>query len=421
MTEWLNLDKVKLSAVENSIKEIIARASDEDSHIQFTPLALCQELVQKIIDAGIVPGKNWLVIANLELLYVARAWFVFNGWSLDNLHYAGASDRKLNFAKRLLGNENTHKYEYDKIKEWNLPMKFDVILGNPPYQRSIQRIEKERKGSGSGNRIWHLFVEKAFNHLKDSGFLGFITPHQWRLPSLKENDNLKITKDLLTSNNMIWLMINVDTFFNIGNSIQVDAYVCQKGEYMLTTEIVNSKNNFVDRINLQTFIIPTNLDNVSKKSISTLISIQEEKIKIEITPRRFASNNSFIVEEKLENHNFEFLNTSAQYLKGKRLWSSIAHPFQFNKKIMFSDSGEEGFIFDNEGKYGGCHHTHCILVNNDIEGYALLEFLRSEPVIKFLNFFRKEGSMYSPTYAISLLPKVTSHLSNDKIKLLMGQ
>ena len=53
-------------------------------------------------------------------------------------------------------------------KDWN--MKFDVILGNPPYQ--------SEKGTGT-QPLWPLFVNKSFGLLSSDGKLAMITPNKW--------------------------------------------------------------------------------------------------------------------------------------------------------------------------------------------------------------------------------------------------
>ena len=58
--------------------------------------------------------------------------------------------------------------------------KFDVVLGNPPFQ-----VEKRGQYTGSaGNRtLWDQFVKVALHvYLKPAGWLAFITPAAWRRP-----------------------------------------------------------------------------------------------------------------------------------------------------------------------------------------------------------------------------------------------
>ena len=57
----------------------------------------------------------------------------------------------------------------NKIKI-GLNMKFDVIIGNPPYQ--------SEKGTGT-QPLWPLFVNKAFSLLSPTGHLVMITPNKW--------------------------------------------------------------------------------------------------------------------------------------------------------------------------------------------------------------------------------------------------
>lgn len=49
-------------------------------------------------------------------------------------------------------------------------MKFDVIVGNPPYQSQ----------AGTGVQpLWSLFVNKSVNLLSPIGYMGMITPNKW--------------------------------------------------------------------------------------------------------------------------------------------------------------------------------------------------------------------------------------------------
>ena len=55
--------------------------------------------------------------------------------------------------------------------------KFDIIIGNPPYN---QGGVKSKKGSKEGKKtIWPLFIENSLNILTNNGYLLFITPNTW--------------------------------------------------------------------------------------------------------------------------------------------------------------------------------------------------------------------------------------------------
>ena len=54
--------------------------------------------------------------------------------------------------------------------ELELDMKFDVIIGNPPYQ--------SEKGTGT-QPLWPLFVKKSYNLLSADGYMAMITPNKW--------------------------------------------------------------------------------------------------------------------------------------------------------------------------------------------------------------------------------------------------
>jgi len=97
-------------------------------------------------------------------------------WQNGRCSFCGASQSEY---EREEGFE-THAYQFihnklnDKIKN----MKFDVIIGNPPYQLSDQGDSKEGvRQRGGAMPIYHLFVQQAKK--MQPRFLIMITPSRW--------------------------------------------------------------------------------------------------------------------------------------------------------------------------------------------------------------------------------------------------
>ena len=63
------------------------------------------------------------------------------------------------------GYKNVIKQDF---MEWKSNMKFDVIVGNPPYQDGTKE--------GGQNKIYNFFAKKSLELLEDDGMLLFITP-----------------------------------------------------------------------------------------------------------------------------------------------------------------------------------------------------------------------------------------------------
>ena len=67
-----------------------------------------------------------------------------------------------------------HNYLTDTSQET-----YDIILGNPPYQ--TPKVESYR-GSVGNKTLWDKFLVQSMNKLSNGGYLGFITPANWRRP-----------------------------------------------------------------------------------------------------------------------------------------------------------------------------------------------------------------------------------------------
>ena len=114
-------------------------------------------------------------------------------------------------------------------------MKFDVIIGNPPYQGNNDKGTKQPKS----HNLWSKFVDCSMELIKDDGFIGFVTPDSWMSPN---SQVLKTFKD----NSLIWVDIEVGKYFTVGSSFT--AWVMQKNK---NTQSVSIDGLTVDITKLQ--------------------------------------------------------------------------------------------------------------------------------------------------------------------------
>ena len=84
--------------------------------------------------------------------------------------------------------------DFKHFKKVNIELKFDVILGNPPFQ-----YKEEDK---QAQPIWHLFIKRSYEELlNDKGYLLFVHPSGWR-----DIDGItRFIYNYIKENNLIYL------------------------------------------------------------------------------------------------------------------------------------------------------------------------------------------------------------------------
>jgi len=129
--------------------------------------------------------------------------------------------------------------ELDIVSVWGLQLNsFNVILGNPAYNKGGIRSYTGKQLGEKNETIWPKFIEKAFEWLKPDGYLAFINPLSW----LKKSHSLH---NKMLEKHIVWLKLWDDSQSKgmINADIPISLYVLQN-----TVNSENKKTEIISEI-----------------------------------------------------------------------------------------------------------------------------------------------------------------------------
>ena len=227
--------------------------------------------------------------------------------------------------------------------------KFDLVVGNPPYQDTG---ENDRKALN--HNLWSSFILKVFPLIVENGFLLFITPTSWMSPANKIS--------IFYEKYILYLNVNdCKKYFNVGS--QFCYYLIQNTIVKrMTTVICKYKNDvynsslLIDNI---TFL-PMLLTNISMSIINKFYNNNFNKVSFKRnTSYHSSTKKSIFSRNKTDINCFEFKHT----IKSS-LWSTIKHPLQDSKKILLNLSGNLNPVYD-DGLFGFTEAQMYLLTDNE--------------------------------------------------------
>tara|TARA_S200002703_G_scaffold123710_1_gene109680 strand:+ start:211 stop:1470 length:1260 start_codon:yes stop_codon:yes gene_type:complete len=277
--------------------------------------------------------------------------------------------------------------------------KFDVVIGNPPFQNSIDKKKTQHK-------LWIPATFKAFDILKEDGHLLWITPTSWGSPS---NKILKLMQEKYVCK------INFDIgnyFSNIGSTF------CY---YNIINNVANNKT--IIHNNDKSFLIDIGSDfnyipndfceesiSIHKKVIfdtENFYDIQYDYVNCHnniILQSKRKNTHSSLSHIKTESHIYPVFHTN------NKIWySEILQDFALKPKVMWSRSGYvKPFFNDN---LGCTDMGYFILVDNKEAGDILVHNLDSS-LFKYI-FKTAKWSGFNSEKLFQMLPELPNKKMSD--------
>ena len=266
-------------------------------------------------------------------------------------------------------------------------MKFDFIVGNPPYNSYIF------KNQSNYTSIWQSFIKHSISLLKDNGFLCFITPSIWMKNShvffnymLKYNIHKIFTLSSTETKKLFHGEAQVPTCYFLlenkqnNNNIKIYDHVCEK--YIKFTSINCSLPVYAISIikKLQKFVKKYGYLRVEKTNI------RPERVK-----------NLTLSNVKTDNCKYSNIYTCKLTKQKPYLcinYSNIECPYINKSKIIMAHKMYGFPYYDKEGLYGITGRDNFIILNKtDTEFIRLKKFLSTKLFLTLT-----ESTRYRMTY-----------------------
>ena len=332
--------------------------------------------------------------------------------------------------------------QMDVMKVWGID-KFDVILGNPPYNKGgirshtgAQLLEGEKSET-----IWTKFIEKSFEWLKPDGFLAFINPLSW----LKKSHSLH---NEMLEKHIVWLKLwdNSQSKSMINADIPISLFVL---ENTLNTTTKNTEiTSILKRRNLTTtsteylnpkYSIPLAFYSIFNKLVGFIetrnlqLEYKTKTVKNEHEIREVVNKKTKKSEKK--NVSIEAIPLPKTY-KLEDMWAvdtytikeglmvkkaTEQHPDANKRKLIIANKASFTGAFIDEGKMSLTGNHKFYILGDNLE---LLLKLLSFKISDMISHFTKYGQDFLEKEVYTYLPDIRklgiADITEDEFYKLIG-
>jgi len=330
------------------IKLILENQIFDKSWSVYTPPEL---ITSMLVDLGHIKSrKKWLVLYSLEFVLVLH--YIF-GVSIDDISFVSINNKHKDIVTTFFPGLTALKIPFNKInnekfiKETFGDMKFNNIVGNPPF--------KNKNEKGGSSALWRKILLKAWDHLSEDGYICFVAP---RLPITAKDTSEIFQKCQIHT---VYTDIHRKYFPTVGSSFY--AWIVQRTPQYKLTKMVDEQLDI---------------------DLSTLSFVPKDFKSIPIINKFFKSSKKFnvisssqylhtqIADGKSDDHLRNKKTAKNHYLVRRSTgdtqysYGAVEPDDYYNNKAVFTYSGYPGFEYSSKTNPCGTikfHSGHILLKN----------------------------------------------------------
>lgn len=439
------IEKKKFGEVFTPMSEVNEELDKLDEYyIKVNKKSIFTELNFKWFDPAVGMG-NFQVAVYLRLLIGLKSQIPNEKdrkkHIIENMLYMSElNKKKCHIIKQIFNVNNEYNlklHEGDTLAlnitdKWNLQLhSFDVVLGNPPYNKGGIRSHTGKQLGEKNETIWTKFIEQAFQLLKPNGFIVFINPLSW----LKKSHSLH---NVMLEKHIVWMKLwdNSQSKSSINADIPISLYILQNTQNTIlkkTTEITSilKRRNLTNKSNEYLnpkYSIPLAYHSIFNKLINF---IETKKLKLDYNTKTIKSSGTkakIPTEYTLEDMWAVDTYTIKDGLMVKK--ATEQHPDANKRKLIISNKSSFTGVFIDEGKLGLTGNDKSYIIGDNLELILkLLSFKISDMISHFTkyrqDFLEKEVYTYIPDIRKLGIADITEDefykligLTTDEIKAL---
>ena len=336
---------------------------------------------------------------------------------LENMLYMSELNKKNVFITHQIFNMNNqyklniyegNSLELNTENVWEIK-KFDIVMGNPPYNKSK---DGTLKGGYGGRSLWDLFVVKSLNDwVSENGYLVFIHPPSWRKPE-------HYLWEVLGKKQLLYLKTfteeNSKKMF--GCSTIVDYYVLKN--------INTYKETIIDGQDCKTYNINLCDWNFLPSGAFDIIQQILGKNEVLYSSSIYDTRRPYINKTKKENNNLPVVHNMTKKDGLGFVYSSEDKGHFGIPKVILSFGRHQYPYNDWNGEYGMSQICYGLKINSKEEGDKITEAINSDKfkeVLKYTKWstFQTDWRMFKefkPDFWRSFITEELNPSSNEVVE-----
>ena len=358
----------KIQAFRKEFKIFSDGLKGEKNNLQsvHTPFALCHEIVGKLHEYTSFEGKTFCCL-NLE--FVETLMIDFSVPS-NKIWFVTDCKKKAMIAKEH-SRYNGVNVVCKNFLNWRIKMKFDCMIGNPPYQNGSD------DKSAVSSQLWDKFVIKSLSGCKtnciDGGYLVLVHPSPWRKPG---SDLYKI----MTKRQLKWLDIHgqTDGIAHFDCATRYDWYVLQNKDNQGAKTQIKDENGKVAWINLSDWDF---LPNCHYNSVEKLLAKNNDaRCEVIYDRAAYGADKQWISNIETAEYKHPCVHMMTKGTPLKLFYSNTTNHGHFGvSKVIINLTGATLCCFvDDKGEYGMTQWMFGIKIVSKLEGEQIKQALMSD-------------------------------------------